>query len=112
MIAINYYYHCQCVGSYCLFVSMSSLAAMIHTNKIHRGGANSTMLISKKHSSFLKRKVCWQHSKSLLGLNEHSGLNWHPGCKKGEITPHYLLEESSDPHPVAAPPACSHALLA
>lgn len=82
MIGINYYYHCHCVGSCCLFVSMSSLAAMIHTNKTHRGGASSTMLVSKKHSSSLERKLCWQHSKSLLGLNEGSGSNCHPGCEE------------------------------
>lgn len=38
----NHYYHCHRMGSPWLPVSVSSLAAMIHTNKTHRGGAHTT----------------------------------------------------------------------
>lgn len=42
---------------------------------------------SRKHSPpFYERRIPWQLSKSLPGLNHPWGLQSHPGCKKGEAT--------------------------
>lgn len=49
MTGTNHYHLCCCVGSRCLLVSMSCLAAMIHTSRTHRGGAHLTqpLLVGK-----------------------------------------------------------------